>query len=258
MSKTRQIGSRGNVLKYRKGEQIIKQGDYGVSIYIILRGRVEVFRESEGGEVPLASLGPGDAIGEMTFLSRKAEIRSASARATEDSEVEVWHPSMLAKKYEEVPPVLKIMIDQALGRLTRMNKMLERLELSLLEARETAKRKAPKKESRAFYRKEVELECTYASANPAKVTYENLKGMIRNISMTGLRMEIPSKDLAVASFDVGDYFRAHTVLPNQHPLSVTGKIVSVEREDGKTLLGVSFLDLPEHSRKTLWFFMLPA
>jgi len=29
------------VLKYKKGEQIIKQGDYGVSIYIILNGSVD-------------------------------------------------------------------------------------------------------------------------------------------------------------------------------------------------------------------------
>ena len=113
MNKNSRVASRVNILKYRKGEQIIKHGDYGISIYIVLRGRVEVFRESEGREIPLAFLGPGETIGEMTFLDKKAEVRSASARATEDSELEVWHPSILAKKYEEVPPVLKIMIDQA-------------------------------------------------------------------------------------------------------------------------------------------------
>jgi CRP-like cAMP-binding protein len=249
---------RANILKYRKGEQIIKQGDYGISIYMVLRGGVEVFRESGGQEMSLAFLGPGDTIGEMTFLNKKVEVRSASARATEDSELEVWHPSVLANKYEEVPPVLKIMIDQALSRLARMNNLLERLDLSLLEARETVKHEAPKKESRGFYRKEVELECTYAPANPAKDSRENLRGFIKNISMTGLRMEIASKNSALTSYNVGDYFRVQTVLPNQQPLTVTGKIVSVNKEKGKICLGMSFLDLPEHFRKTLWFFMLPT
>jgi CRP-like cAMP-binding protein len=258
MDKNNQAVPKTNILKYRKGEQILKQGDYGVSIYIVLRGRVQVFRESKGAEIPLAQLGPGDTLGEMAFLSRKVEIRSASARATEDSELEVWHPSILAKKYEEVPPVFKILVDQALSRLPRMNKLLERLDLSLLEAGETAKQKVPKKESRSFYRKQVELECTYASANPANAFYENLRGLIRNISMTGLRMEIPSKNFAIAPCDVGGYLRVETVLPNRQPLMVTGKIVSVERENGKIILGLSFLDLPEHSRKTLWFFMLPT
>lgn len=247
-----------NILKYRKGEQIIKQGDYGISIYIVLRGRVEVLREVEGEEISLAILGPGDTIGEMTFLNKKVEVRSASARATEDSELEVWHPSILAKKYEEVPPVLKLMIDQALSRLAAMNKLLERLDMSLLEAQNTVKQEVPKKESRGFYRKEVGSECTYGPAKEAKDSYGNLKGFIKNISMTGLQMEISSKNFAFASHEVGDYFRIHTVLPNQQPLTVTAKIVYLNKQKGEILLGMSFLDLPEHSRKTLWFFMLPT
>lgn len=44
------------VLKYKKGEQIIKQGDYGISIYIILNGYVEIFRETQGADVVLGTL----------------------------------------------------------------------------------------------------------------------------------------------------------------------------------------------------------
>jgi CRP-like cAMP-binding protein len=98
------------ILKYKKGEQIIKQGDYGISIYIILNGYVEVFRESEGADLVLGTLGPGDIFGEMIFLNRGVEVHSASARALQDSEIEVWHPDELAKKYEEIAPVLKALI----------------------------------------------------------------------------------------------------------------------------------------------------
>ena len=32
------------VLRYEKGELIIKQGDYGISIYRIVSGKVKIFR----------------------------------------------------------------------------------------------------------------------------------------------------------------------------------------------------------------------
>lgn len=247
-----------SVLKYRKGEQIIKQGDYGISIYIILKGKVEIFRESEEKEVPLAVLGPGGTIGEMTFLNRRVEVRSASARALEASELEVWHPSLLAKKYEEVPPVLKIMIDQALGRLKKMNKLMDRLNLSLVEAQETTELKVPRSESRSFYRKAVDVDCFYAPTKPVNGFQGSLSGRIKNISMTGLRMEIPSKNLSFAPHGIGDSFQIDMVLPNQQPLKATGKVVSVSKENGRIILGMSFFDLQEHYRKTLWFFMLPT
>lgn len=251
-------GPQANILKYRKGEQIIKQGDYGISIYIILRGKVEIFRESEGKQIPLAVLGPGDTIGEMAFLNRKAEVRSASARAMEASELEVWHPALLARKYEDVPPVLKVMIGQALGRLTKMNKLLERLNLSLFEARETAEPEPARRESRGFYRKNVEMECFYVPTKPANGFQGSLSGRIKNISMTGVRMEISSKNLSLAPHGLGESFQMDMVLPNRQPLKATGKVVSMNKHNGRILLGMSFLDLQEHYRKTLWFFMLPT
>ncbi len=35
-------------LKYKKGDLIVKEGDYGVSIYKIISGTVKVFTESQG------------------------------------------------------------------------------------------------------------------------------------------------------------------------------------------------------------------
>ena len=33
-------------LHYKPGETIIKKGDYGISVYMIVRGQVEIFIES--------------------------------------------------------------------------------------------------------------------------------------------------------------------------------------------------------------------
>jgi CRP-like cAMP-binding protein len=249
------------VLKYKKGEQIIKQGDYGISIYIILNGHVEVFRETEGADVVLSTMGPGDIFGEMIFLNRGVEVRSASARALQDSELEVWHPDDLAKKYEEIAPVLKAMINQVLRRLLRMQKLLDKLAAKEPQRRETKEEKKTSKESRRrYYRKNVDIECDYLPLHAGKEFRNPMKGHIKNLSMTGLRLEISSVNTSYAPHEVGKSFMLETVLPNGQPLKLTAKVVNVHEQEGKLRLGMHFHDLPDYdgTRKTLWFFMLPT
>jgi CRP-like cAMP-binding protein len=245
MAKASPTFSDVTVLRYKKGEQIIKQGDYGISVYIILNGNVEVSRESEGGDVVLATLGPGDIIGEMIFLNKGVEVRSASARALQDSELEVWHPDDLGKKYEEFAPVLKAMINQVLRRLLRMNKLLDKLVPKTPGQRETKEEKKTAKQSRRrYYRKNVNI----------------AEGRIKNLSMTGLRLEASPVNASFTSHETGKSFRIETVLPNGQPLKLTARIVNVHKQEGKIRLGMHFHDLPDYdgTRKTLWFFMLPT
>jgi CRP-like cAMP-binding protein len=249
------------VLKYKKGEQIIKQGDYGISIYIILNGHVEVFRETEGADVVLSTLGPGDIFGEMIFLNRGVEVRSASARALQDSELEVWHPDDLAKKYEEIAPVLKAMINQVLRRLLRMQKLLDKLAAKEPQRRETKEEKKTSKESRRrYYRKNVDIECDYLPLHAGQDFRNPMKGRIKNLSMTGLRLETSSMNTSYSPHEVGKSFKLETVLPNGQALKLTARIVNVHKQEGKLRLGMHFHDLPDYdgTRKTLWFFMLPT
>ena len=249
------------LLKYKKGEQIIKQGDYGISIYVILNGYVEVFRESDGADLVLGTLGPGDIFGEMIFLNKGVEVRSASARALQDSEIEVWHPDELAKKYEEIAPVLKAMINQVLRRLLRMHKLLDKLASKTSGQRETKEDKKLSKESRRrYYRKNVDVPCDYLPLHAGKDFHSPMKGRIKNLSMTGLRMEASPANASLASHQVGKTFRIETVLPNGQLLKLTAKIVNVNQQGGKLRLGMQFHDLPDYdgTRKTLWFFMLPT
>ena len=249
------------VLKYKKGEQIIKQGDYGISIYIVLNGSVEVFRESEGAEVVLAILGPGDIFGEMIFLNRGVEVRSASARALGDTELEVWHPDDLTKQYEEIAPVLKEMINQVLKRLLRMHRLLDKLAPKTPGQNEAAEGKKERTETRRrYYRKNVDIPCEYVPLHTGKDSRTPLKGYIKNLSMTGLRLEAPSGNASHASHEPGKSFRIETVLPNDQPIKLTAKIANVQKQGGKLSVGMQFHDLPDYdgTRKTLWFFMLPT
>jgi len=248
------------VLKYKKGEQIIKQGDFGISIYIILNGNVEVFRETEGADVVLGTLGPGDIFGEMIFLTRGVEVRTASARALQDSEIEVWHPDDLAKKYEEIAPVLKAMINQVLRRLLRMHKLFEKLAPRVPAQRQMEEEGTSKETRRRYYRKTVDIACEYLPLHAGKDIRNPMKGRIKNLSMTGLAMDVSSVNTSYASHEVGQSFRIETVLPNGQPLKLSARIVTVHKQEEKLRLGMHFHDLPDYdgTRKTLWFFMLPT
>ncbi len=248
-------------LQYLKGEQIIKQGDYGISIYKILSGKVQVFRKSEGVEVPLATLGAGGIIGEMAFLSKDAEVRSASAGALEDTELEVWHPRELAKKYEQTSPVLKTIIGQALDRLRRTNRFMDKL--AVTSTNKPGKKPTQDydawKSKRKFYRKEVYVPCRYAPASRPK-GFPFLKGHITDVSMSGMGLQVSVKNESVTSHEVGESFHIDSALPNGKDLSLTAQIVSVKKSRAMIRLGMQFKELPDYqeAKKALGFFLLPT
>lgn len=64
------------------GSLIFKENEMGEVMYIIRRGKVEVFQEISGRKKTLAVLGEKDFFGEMAILEEAP--RSASAAASED------------------------------------------------------------------------------------------------------------------------------------------------------------------------------
>ena len=67
----------------RKGEVLFRQGDEGVSLYLILQGRIRISLSRQLDVVTLAILGQGEFLGEMALLDGLP--RSADATALEDS-----------------------------------------------------------------------------------------------------------------------------------------------------------------------------
>ena len=77
---------------YQPGQLIMRQGDTGVGAFIIRSGKVEIIQERDGKEQKLATLGPGDVVGEMALLDEFP--RSASVRAIEPTTalgIQRWH-----------------------------------------------------------------------------------------------------------------------------------------------------------------------
>jgi CRP-like cAMP-binding protein len=259
MNRAQKLPQSTTTLKYKKGEQIFKQNDYGVSVYQILEGRVELFREHAGLEVSLGVLGKGDILGEMAFLRRGTDVRNASARAIEDSRLELWHPRDLLRDFEKAPPVLKFISNQTMNRLLRMHSFMERL----VSERERVKQrmgeeKEPGGSKRRFYRKKVSIPCVYVPARK-RGPQISLKGYVKDLSMTGLCLEVDNKNDSQVPHGVDDTFHLMFELPNGTELKATGRIVHVMKRRDIMRLGMVFSEMPgdqAESRRALGFFLL--
>jgi CRP-like cAMP-binding protein len=71
---------------FRLGEEIIREGDWLDSLYLIRRGEASVELAGTGSRSIVARLGPNDICGEMAFLE---QTRASAAVVAKDLEVEV-------------------------------------------------------------------------------------------------------------------------------------------------------------------------
>jgi len=243
-------------LKYKKGDLIVKQGDYGLSIYKILKGNVRVFSESESEELALATLGPGQIIGDMAFWGRSTEARTASVRAIDALELEVWHPASLAEEYRQMPHIIRYITDQTLKRLVRMNQLVAQLDAK----KKKGKKKPPQSEKgasqREYYRKKLDQDCLYRTSGAPKEF--RLNGKIKDISRGGICMEIGQENTRGLGHNDGDELYISMTLPAGKELDFKAKIMSVRREIElrKIILGMKFTEISSGAEKSLGFFLM--
>jgi CRP-like cAMP-binding protein len=92
------------VRQFTKNETIVRQGEMGLGLYIIARGRVKVDREQGGARTQVAELGPEQFFGDMALLDNKP--RSATVTGIEDAECLLLTRDSFVKlmnKYPEIP-----------------------------------------------------------------------------------------------------------------------------------------------------------
>ena len=76
------IAQEATIKEYGSGETIVRHGDAGDSLYIILDGACEVLLDKEGQSAKkMADINKGDFFGEMSLLT--GEVRSATVKALE-------------------------------------------------------------------------------------------------------------------------------------------------------------------------------
>jgi len=105
------------LLKYVVSEEsfpakafIIKEGDYGDWIYVILEGRVKIKKQTSGGMLTIDTLTKGDFIGEVALFKQSNGRRIVSAVADGPVLVGILDMTQLSKKWQAQPCRIKNLI----------------------------------------------------------------------------------------------------------------------------------------------------
>jgi hypothetical protein len=97
------IASVTEELSFDEHRTVIKQNDVGETLFLIIRGRVQVLVEAEGKEVLLNSIEAGGAFGEMALIDNSP--RSATIRTLEPCRFLVLHKQEFKEIAMEFPRV---------------------------------------------------------------------------------------------------------------------------------------------------------
>lgn len=104
-------------------EIIFREGDAGDSAYIIQSGMIEILKHADHGEIQLAVLEAGAVFGEMALFEPR-NVRSATARALEDTVLEVISDTQFGEMMSKCPEPLQMVMTTILERLRDTNQRL--------------------------------------------------------------------------------------------------------------------------------------
>ncbi len=132
-----QVWAKGETLSLKAGEMLFEEGSYGQKMYVILAGRVEIFKKDK----TVAFRGPMEFLGEISLVEPKP--RSAGIRAITETVLFEIDKDMfdlyLAPNPEILMEFLKILSDRARSDLETLNwgykelKKSERLYRTIVE-----------------------------------------------------------------------------------------------------------------------------
>jgi len=110
----------------RPGELLIREGDPGDAMYVIVSGELEVTKQSGGTDVQLAKVGAGTLQGEMSAIEGRP--RSASVRALADVEVLRIPRDALLRVFAVTPEAAFSILQTVLNRLRSTESLLRERE----------------------------------------------------------------------------------------------------------------------------------
>lgn len=108
------------------GQVLFKTGDQSDGMYLIRRGELCVYLEQDGKEVTLATIGEGGMIGEMALFDNQP--RSASVKATKETEVTIISLDDFAKLMKQIPKWFVALMSSLSSRLRQTNERLKKVE----------------------------------------------------------------------------------------------------------------------------------
>ena len=95
---------RGRVVHFGRNETIIRQGENGDSMFIIVEGEASVVATRSGNSRQIANMKAGDCFGEMSLLT--GELRSATVVANADCQLVEIDKAVIGQSLKENPSLL--------------------------------------------------------------------------------------------------------------------------------------------------------
>src|SRR4051794_13095194 len=111
----RRIEDSAIVCQFGPDEVIIKEGELGLGMYVVISGKVEVLKKVPGGKLKLAELGPSQFFAEMSLIDDKP--RSATVTTVEATECLLLTRDSLLKLMDRSPQIALRMAKMLAARL---------------------------------------------------------------------------------------------------------------------------------------------
>ena len=94
----------GKIVKVREGDFLIRASDTDSTLYSVEDGHLDVVINRGGTDTVVATVGPGEILGEVSFID--GSPRSVSVKAGEQTTVRAWDRDTLFNALNEEPHLL--------------------------------------------------------------------------------------------------------------------------------------------------------
>lgn len=94
----------GRLRRVVSGEYLISAGDNDATVYTVEEGHLHILGVRDGKASTVATVGPGDVLGEVSFVDDSP--RTASVKADEDTVVRAWDHKTLSEALAFEPQLL--------------------------------------------------------------------------------------------------------------------------------------------------------
>jgi CRP-like cAMP-binding protein len=98
------IESIGAVKRMAEGAFLIRAGEIDSALFAIEEGHLDIVRMEDDKAIVVATVGPGDVIGEVSFIDDSP--RSVSVKAGEETTVRMWDKRTLSEALAFEPQLL--------------------------------------------------------------------------------------------------------------------------------------------------------
>ncbi len=222
------------------GDVIIREGDPGRSIFVVLDGRVRVFtRDHHGEELELAILEVSQFFGEMSFL--RGEPRSSSVAAITNSLLVEFSFSGMRKLVQQHPAVKKILLEYFNERLRDSKEKRARVGMA-------ERRRQPRLKDQLT----VKVTGFSGPLQEGEASANALEAVSVNISTSGIVIKV-SGPMPVATGSA-NRIRLEIELPEPwnmcRTLGEIRRIQPADEEREMTLVAIEFMDMsPQDAQK---------